>query len=66
MAQQTEDISVLKWLQFINSIDINTEMIPSKSKLLRTVFKAINFIKIPAPTIELNTLGQFKFHPIRW
>ncbi|MFY8012220.1 MAG: DUF2279 domain-containing protein [Saprospiraceae bacterium] len=59
-------IGLPRYKQFYLSIDINTEMIPSKSKLLRTVFKAINFIKIPAPTIELNTLGQFKFHPIRW
>jgi hypothetical protein len=59
-------IGLPRYKQFYLSIDINTEMIPSKSKLLRTVFKAINFIKIPAPAIELNTLGQFKFHPIRW
>jgi hypothetical protein len=59
-------IGLPRYKQFYLSIDINTEMIPTKSKLLRTVFKAINFIKIPAPAIELNTLGQFKFHPIRW
>ena len=59
-------IGLPRYKQFYLSIDLNTEMIPTKSRLLRTVFKAINFIKIPAPSIELNTLGQFKFHPIRW
>ena len=52
--------------QFYLSIDLNTEMIPTNSRLLRTVFKAINFIKIPSPAMEINTLGQFKFHPIHW
>lgn len=59
-------IALPRYKQFYVSIDLNTEMIPTKSKILRTVFKAINFIKIPAPAIEINTLGQFKFHPIRW
>jgi len=59
-------IGLPRYKQFYLSIDLNTEMIPTKSKVLRTVFKAINFIKIPAPAIEFNTLGQYKFHPIRW
>ncbi len=59
-------IGLPRYKQFYLSIDLNTEMIPTKSKVLRTVFKAINFIKIPAPAIEFNTLGQYKFHPILW
>lgn len=59
-------IGLPRYKQFYLSIDLNTEMIPTKSRILRTVFKAINFIKIPAPALEINTLGQFKFHPLRW
>ena len=59
-------IGLPRYKQFYLSIDLNTEMIPTNSRLLRTVFKAINFIKIPSPAMEINTLGQFKFHPIHW
>lgn len=48
--------------QFYLSLDIDLVKIPTKSKFLKSVFSVINFIKIPAPTLEINTKGQVKFH----
>jgi len=48
--------------QFYLSLDIDLVKIPTKSKILKSVFSVINFIKIPAPTLELDTNGRIKFH----
>ena len=48
--------------QFYLSFDIDLVKIPTKSKLLKSVFSVINFIKIPAPTLEINTKNGIKFH----
>ena len=49
--------------QFFLSLDIDFERIPTKSKALKTLFSLLNVIKIPFPALEINSLGQFKFHP---
>ena len=48
--------------QFYLSLDVDLTKIKTQSKLLKTVFSAINFIKIPAPTIEFSTKNNPKFH----
>ncbi|WP_347174729.1 DUF2279 domain-containing protein [Polaribacter uvawellassae] len=48
--------------QFYLSLDLDLTKIKTKSKFLKTVFSTINFIKIPAPTLEYNSKGNFKFH----
>ncbi|WP_439129570.1 DUF2279 domain-containing protein [Polaribacter sp.] len=48
--------------QFYLSLDIDLVKIKTKSKFLKSVFSVINFIKIPSPTLEINTKGQIKFH----
>lgn len=48
--------------QFYLSLDIDLVKIPTSSKILKSVFSVINFIKIPAPTLELDTNGRIKFH----
>lgn len=53
-----------RYRQFYLSIDIDLTKIETKSKFLNSVFKVINFIKIPAPTLEINSLGNVKFHGI--
>ena len=40
--------------QFYLSLDIDLVKIKTKSKFLKSVFSVINFIKIPAPTLEIN------------
>lgn len=53
-----------RYRQFYLSLDIDLTRIKTKSPFLKTVFNIINVIKIPAPTLEINTLGKVKFHPI--
>lgn len=54
----------LRYRQFYLSLDIDLTRIQTKSHFLKTVFSIVNVIKIPAPAIEINTLGKVRFHPI--
>ncbi len=51
-----------RYRQFYLSLDLDLTKIKTRSKLLKTVFSAINFIKIPAPTIEFSSTNKAKFH----
>jgi hypothetical protein len=44
--------------QFLLSLDVDWEKIPSHSRFLKTVFAGLNFIKIPFPTLEINSKGK--------
>ena len=48
--------------QFYLSFDIDLVKIKTKSKFLQSVFSVINFIKIPAPTLEFRSKCGVKFH----
>ena len=48
--------------RFYLSPDIDFTRIPTKSKVLKTVFFLMGGIKIPAPTLELNSKGNFRAH----
>ena len=48
--------------QFYLSLDLDLTKFNTKSKFLKTLFSVVNFIKIPAPTLEINSNGRFKFH----
>lgn len=48
--------------QFYLSLDLDLTKINTNSKFLKSVFSIVNFIKIPSPTIEINTKGTVKFH----
>ncbi|MEN8966167.1 MAG: DUF2279 domain-containing protein, partial [Polaribacter sp.] len=48
--------------QFYLSLDVDLTKIKTSSKLLKSVFSVVNFIKIPAPTLEINTKNELKFH----
>lgn len=50
--------------QYFLSFDIELSKIKTKNRILKTLFNTFNFIKIPSPTLEYNSLGKFKFHPI--
>lgn len=51
-----------RYRQFLLSADIDWTKIPTKSKFLKGLFQSLNFIKIPAPAIEFNSLGKLKGH----
>lgn len=48
--------------QFYLSLDVDFTKIKTQSKFLKTLFNFINFIKIPAPTVEINTQSKLKLH----
>jgi len=52
-----------RYRKFFLSVDVDLTRIPTRSKFLKGLFTVLSFIKIPAPAIEYNTLGQIKFHP---
>lgn len=53
-----------RYSQMYLSLDVDLTKIKTKSRFLKTLFSAINFIKIPAPSLEFNTLGNARFIPI--
>ena len=56
--------NLIRHRQFYISLDVDLTKIRTNKKWLRTIFKAVNIIKIPFPTVEFNTLGKTKFHPV--
>ncbi len=52
-----------RYRKFYLSVDVDLTRIPVKSSFLKGLFAALSFIKIPAPALEFNTLGQIKFYP---
>lgn len=55
---------ITRYRRFYLSLDVDLSRIKTNNKFLKTVFSAANVLKIPAPAIELNTKGSFRFHPV--
>lgn len=55
-----------RYRQFYLSLDVDLTRIRTRSRLLKLLFGAINWIKIPAPTLEINTKGDVLFRPVYW
>jgi hypothetical protein len=55
-----------RYRQYYLSLDVDLTRIPTRSRVLKTVFGVLNFVKIPAPVLEYNSLGQWKGHLIYW
>ena len=65
--QNTENKGIpefTRYRKFYLSLDVDLTKIRTRSKTLRSVFVVLNFIKIPFPALEYNTLGKFRFHPV--
>lgn len=52
--------------QFYLSFDVDFTHIPTRSKVLRTCFDLLSFVKIPAPAIEFNSGGDVRGHWLYW
>ncbi len=50
--------------QFLFSLDVNFTKIPTKKKWLKNVFRVINVIKVPFPTLEFNKVEGVKFRAL--
>jgi len=55
-----------RYRQYLLAFDVDTSKLNIKNRYLKTLVKSLNWIKIPSPALEYNTLGQLKFHPIYW
>ena len=70
--EEEENIFILnsevypRYRQFYLSLDVDFTRIRTKNRLLKTFFTIINFVKIPAPALEINSLGKMNFHPLYW
>lgn len=49
-----------RYRQLLLSLDIDWTKIRTNSKFLKVLFKGMTFIKLPFPTLEYNSKGQFK------
>lgn len=50
--------------QYYLSLDINWARIHSHSPLIRTLFDALNLVKVPAPALMLDSEGKVQFYPV--
>ena len=55
-----------RYQQYYLSFDVDFRRIPVKSKFVKLLFGVINFIKVPSPTLEINSLGTVRVHPFFW
>lgn len=60
------DADYPRYRQYYLSLDIDLSRIKTKSKFIKTLARTFNFVKIPSPAVEFNTLGKVKFHPLLW
>ncbi len=58
------DAAYPRYRQYYLSFDIDLSRIKTKSKFIKSLTRTFNFIKIPSPTLEFNSIGQVKFHPL--
>lgn len=49
-----------RYRQYLLSLDIDWTKIKTRSKFLKVVLQGMTFIKLPFPTLEYNSLGNFK------
>ncbi|SEW38480.1 DUF2279 domain-containing protein [Chitinophaga arvensicola] len=50
--------------QFYLSPDVDFTKIPTRKKGVKVIFQVLNMLKIPAPTLEINSQGRVKLHPL--
>ena len=55
-----------RYKQFYISLDADLSRIDTGSPFLRTLLDILNIVKLPFSTLEINTLGEVKFHLIRF
>lgn len=52
-----------RYRQYYFSLDIQLSKIRTKSKVLRTIFSALDVVKFPLPALEYNRIHGFGVHP---
>lgn len=54
--------AVQRHQQYFLSFDLDLRKIPVQNKFLKTAFRILNIFKFPAPTVEYNSLGKWKWY----
>jgi uncharacterized protein YfiM (DUF2279 family) len=62
IARERHDIARMR--QYYISPDIDLTKINTNSKGLRTLFNILNYIKVPAPALMINSKGKLKAYPL--
>jgi hypothetical protein len=55
-----------RYRQFYLAPDVDWTRIPTKKRWARFALGLLNWVKFPAPALEVNTLGRVKVHAIYW
>ncbi|MCB9314939.1 MAG: DUF2279 domain-containing protein [Lewinellaceae bacterium] len=50
--------------QYFLSLDVDFSHLGVKSRFLKAVLGMVNILKFPAPALELNSRGNWRFHPL--
>ncbi|MFP4292887.1 MAG: DUF2279 domain-containing protein [Cyclobacteriaceae bacterium] len=53
-----------RYRQYLFSLDVDWTKIPTESDFLQGLFRALTFIKLPFPAVEINSRGQFRAYPV--
>lgn len=53
-----------RYRKYLFSLDVDFDRIKTKSKFVNSVFFFLNLIKVPFPTLEVNSKGELVFHPV--
>jgi hypothetical protein len=53
-----------RYRQYLLSLDIDLTKIKTNNKVVKALCRTFNFVKIPAPALEYNSLGKWKVHPL--
>jgi len=61
-----DPVAFPRYRQFFLSFDVDMSRLKIRKRWLKTLVGALNWIKIPAPVLEVNTLGNVKFRPVFW
>jgi hypothetical protein len=55
---------IARYRKFYFAPDLDLTRIKTESRALQLAFVLLNIVKFPAPAIEINTLGEIRFHPM--
>jgi len=64
--RQIDRTDIPRYRKFFISLDADLSKIKVNSRAGRMALGILNILKLPAPAIEFNTLGQVVFHPIHF
>jgi len=51
-----------RYQQFYLAFDVDFNRINTRSPFLKSVFSLLNLLKAPSPAIEINSLGELRYH----